>query len=194
MKQVHSNRGYPQPQSQLTEGDAHWITGTQVGLSVYTADCVPLLFLHPQLNKVAAFHCGWRGVAQRLIEKNLPLFEPDPDLRSQLMGFVGAHIRWESFEVDKDVGLQILEALPDARIKMRFVRERGPKWLVDLRGILREQVQSQGLRIAGEVHHDTFLSTRYYSARRQSKERQWSLVLTASTPEEIETLVPRLMS
>ncbi|HKM39224.1 MAG TPA: peptidoglycan editing factor PgeF [bacterium] len=33
----------------------------QIALSVYTADCVPLLFLDPVQNAIAAAHAGWKG-------------------------------------------------------------------------------------------------------------------------------------
>src|SRR5690606_41652009 len=59
-----------QPQENPPEADAHWISGSNVGLSIYTADCAPLMIVHRDRDKVAAFHCGWRGVAAKLLEKN----------------------------------------------------------------------------------------------------------------------------
>lgn len=197
LKQIHSDKGAEQPQDRPPEADAHWIYGTRVGLGIYTADCAPLILVHPQEDKVAAFHCGWRGVAGGLLEKNLSAFEPAESQRKSLHCFIGPHILWESFEVDKDVGQTILKAVPASVRKTQFVREKGErKWLIDLRGILKAQIQSQGLRLAGEIHHDTFLSNRYHSARRkcQPSDRQWSLALVADTAHEMEVLVAKLMA
>jgi copper oxidase (laccase) domain-containing protein len=37
------------------------VTGANVALSVYTADCVPLLFFDPVNGAIGAAHAGWRG-------------------------------------------------------------------------------------------------------------------------------------
>lgn len=197
MKQVHSDIGVEQPQENPPEADAHWISGSNVGLSIYTADCAPLMIVHRDRDKVAAFHCGWRGVAAKLLEKNLAAFEPDPVVRKSLLCFLGPHILWDSFEVEKEVGVKILGGAPTSTDIKKFIREKDDlKWLIDLTGVLKAQIQSQGLRLAGEVRHDTFLSSRYHSARRkcQPTDRQWSLVLIADSPHEMEVLVAKLMT
>lgn len=194
LRQVHSDRALEQPsQEPLPEADGHWAETHPLGLAVYTADCAPVLVVHPTLPKMAAFHCGWRGVAAQLLSKNLPRFEESLKVRQEMLGFIGAHILWDSFEVEPGVGEKILQGLPGPERKERFVRTWGDKWLVDLRGILKQQALSQGLRISGEIYQDTFVSSRYHSARRGpgTTERQWSVVLQG---EGLDVLVPQLMA
>lgn len=76
LKQIHSSRivviekdwkSLPSPI--VADGAITDIPG--VLLSIQTADCVPVLLYDSAHKAVGAFHAGWRGTAQRIVEKGV---------------------------------------------------------------------------------------------------------------------------
>jgi YfiH family protein len=59
-------------------------------LAMQTADCVPVLVVDPVNRAVGAFHAGWRGTAQRIVERGIGLmraeFGSDPSLLHAAIG------------------------------------------------------------------------------------------------------------
>lgn len=56
------------------EADGIWTTESRILLSVKTADCIGLLFYHPNQNIIGAIHAGWRGLAKKISIKFLQKF------------------------------------------------------------------------------------------------------------------------
>jgi YfiH family protein len=67
-----------------------------------TADCLPVLICDKQGTQVAAVHCGWRSLAQSILEKTLNNFTQPSDL----LVYLGPAISKQYFEV----GVDVLEA------------------------------------------------------------------------------------
>jgi len=42
-------------------------------IGVFTADCLPVLLAEPTRGVIAAVHAGWRGLAQRIVEKTVAM-------------------------------------------------------------------------------------------------------------------------
>jgi polyphenol oxidase len=59
------------------EGDAVFSNSSQHLLSVLTADCIPILFYHPD-GVVAATHAGWRGLLNEIIPATLKVLPKNP--------------------------------------------------------------------------------------------------------------------
>lgn len=74
MHQVHSpiihrvsNASDPHPAA----GDGLITNAPGVLIAVKTADCIPVIVVDPVRRVVGAFHAGWRGTAQRIVEKGI---------------------------------------------------------------------------------------------------------------------------
>jgi YfiH family protein len=74
MHQVHSpiihrvsNATDPQP----TAGDGLITDVPEVLIAVKIADCIPVITVDPVRRAVGAFHAGWRGTVQRIVEKGI---------------------------------------------------------------------------------------------------------------------------
>ncbi|HKF21807.1 MAG TPA: peptidoglycan editing factor PgeF [Candidatus Angelobacter sp.] len=70
-RQVHSDVIHvlhTLPQAPLV-GDGMVTNLTGVAVAILTADCLPVLVVDKKNKVVAAFHAGWRGTAQRIVEK-----------------------------------------------------------------------------------------------------------------------------
>ena len=73
LRQVHSDiihRVHAVPAEQLT-GDGLVTDTPGLLLAIQTADCLPVLLVDPKRCAVGAFHAGWRGTVQRIVEKGV---------------------------------------------------------------------------------------------------------------------------
>ncbi|HAA58339.1 MAG TPA: hypothetical protein DCE42_26490 [Myxococcales bacterium] len=105
-------------------------------IGVKTADCVPVLMADPGSGVVAAIHAGWRGVVSRIVPKTLSLMrEYVPNAKPVVV--IGPHIREDAFQVGAEVAAQFPGYHKDDP------SEEG-KYLVDLVGVLREQLEASG--------------------------------------------------
>jgi YfiH family protein len=52
-------------------GDGLITNAPGVAIAVKTADCIPVIAVDPVRRVVGAFHAGWRGTAQRIVEKGI---------------------------------------------------------------------------------------------------------------------------
>jgi len=75
LRQVHSAvvvvSGAVQDAHPVCEGDGLLTNRPGVLLGVQTADCVPVLVADCKRRAVAAFHAGWRGTVQRIVERGI---------------------------------------------------------------------------------------------------------------------------
>ena len=78
VRQVHSNRSVliraadgclAQPGTVEADGLLSDEPGRLIG--ILTADCIPVLVADPEHRAVAAFHAGWRGTVERIVELGL---------------------------------------------------------------------------------------------------------------------------
>lgn len=76
IRQIHSGasvvlRAGEPVWSEAPQADGVMSDQTGVLLAVQTADCIPVLVADAERRVVAAFHAGWRGTAQRIVERGV---------------------------------------------------------------------------------------------------------------------------
>ncbi|MEK6554411.1 MAG: polyphenol oxidase family protein [Bdellovibrionota bacterium] len=88
-----------------TEGDSLVASGATFrgALGISTADCLPVILVSK--NKLAGVHAGWRGVENEIIYKTL---QNHFAAEESISAYVGPHIQWSSFEVDRELGEKFL--------------------------------------------------------------------------------------
>ena len=90
LKQVHGNRVVPSS-STLQEADGHWSSEKFIGLSIVTADCLPIMLATNQL--ICAIHAGWRGLEQEIIHEAIRRLSSQPS--GPIQAYIGPHIlKW----------------------------------------------------------------------------------------------------
>ncbi|MDI3522713.1 MAG: purine-nucleoside/S-methyl-5-thioadenosine phosphorylase / adenosine deaminase [Bacillota bacterium] len=114
-------------------------------LSVYTADCVPLLFLDPVRPAVGAVHAGWRGsvdgVALATLAKMSAVYGTRP---GDMLVAMGPSIGPCCYEVDERVLAPLKAHFPFWR---EVVQAHGSgHWLLDLWELNRRQLVAAGVR------------------------------------------------
>ena len=133
------HRDYP-------ECDALVTNAPGVALTVFTADCTPLLFHDPVTGAVGAAHAGWRGTVSAIGAKTVQAMVRDFGCRPEdIRAAIGPNIGFCHFETDADVPEALLSAFGE---EVRpFIRRSGAKYHVDLK-----QVNAFVLRRAGVQH------------------------------------------
>ena len=109
----------------LMTGDGLLTAAPGLLLGILTADCVPVLIADMRRRVVGAFHAGWRGTVQRIVEKGaaemIARFGSKPADLGALIGpaigaccyIVGSEVR-ERFLVEFEYGAEVMSLVPEA--------------------------------------------------------------------------------
>ena len=132
------HRDYP-------ECDALVTNTSGVALTVFTADCTPILFHDPVTGAVGAAHAGWRGTASAIAVKTAEAMVREFGCKPEdIRAAIGPNIGFCHFETHSDV--------PDAMIAafgedvMPYIRRAGEKYYVNLKEINALILRRAGLR------------------------------------------------
>lgn len=132
------HRDYP-------ECDALVTNQPGIALTVFTADCTPLLFHDPVTGAVGAAHAGWRGTAAAIGPKTVQAmvreFGCDP---ANIRAAIGPNIGFCHFETDKDVPDAMVAAF--GKETLPFIRKVSAKYYVNLKEINALILRRAGLR------------------------------------------------
>ncbi|MBR2742724.1 MAG: peptidoglycan editing factor PgeF [Clostridia bacterium] len=119
--------------NKFENADAFVTSERGAALTIFMADCVPILLLDPKKRVIAACHSGWRGTVQRIGEKtvNVMLKRYGCDA-GDMLGAIGPSIGPCCFEVDAPV-VREFEAAFDFLPRKEYIKEcGGGKYHIDL--------------------------------------------------------------
>ena len=142
-----------------------------VALTVFSADCTPILFFDPVQNAIGAAHAGWRGTAAQIGAKTVKAmcaqFGCNPE---NIRAAIGPCISQCCFETDADVPKAMREAFgSDAEKAIRAVGEKYYVNLKELNAISLRRVGVEKIDIAAEC--TACAPIRFWSHRRVGNER-----------------------
>ena len=152
------HRSYP-------ECDALVTNDPGVALTVFTADCTPLLFHDPVTGAVGAAHAGWKGTAQNIaaktVEAMVQSFGCDP---ANIRAAIGPNVGYCHFETDADVPEAMIAAYGEE--VRAYIRQQGEKFYLDLKAINALSIRRAGVRHI-EISDDCTMCRpdRYWSHR-----------------------------
>ena len=138
-----------------------------LGLTISTADCLPIFLVDPRHRAIGAVHAGWRSSAKRIVAQALTIMQDaygtDP---ADCHAAIGPGIRGCCYEVDEPVVARVQvasRAWPSC-----LTRARGDRWMLDLAQLNRAFLLELGCGPERVV--DTGLCTgcqrdRFYSYR-----------------------------
>ena len=170
LRQVHSDLIHvvqAQPDQPLA-GDGLITNLPNIALAIQTADCFPILLVDPKHKAVGAFHAGWRGTIQRIVEKGLGLMRREyGTLPGDVYAAIGPGIGKCCYEVGEEFKekfdtqfsyshelfheVQESDAVRD-KYPMLFLNKRAPghgdmviKSFLDLQEVNRRQLTAAGV-------------------------------------------------
>ena len=140
----------------VKERDYHDIDGLvtddpSVVLTVFYADCVPLLFADPVRHVIGTAHAGWRGstggIGKNMVEALQKNYGSGPE---DLHVAIGPSICTPCYEVGEEVIAQVRDALSGSGVSVSQVcyrREQAPadKWQLDLHALNRLLLTEAGI-------------------------------------------------
>ena len=136
--------------SPVTEGCDGLVTNEpDVALTVFSADCTPILFYDPVARAVGAAHAGWRGTALGIAAETVRRMQEEFGCRPEnIRAAIGPCICQNCFETDEDVPEAMRKAL--GAEAEAAIRPSGNKYYVNLK-----MLNAMWLRRAGVEHIDT---------------------------------------
>lgn len=115
-------------------------------LGIYTADCVPILMVDSKRKIAGAFHGGWRGIIADIAGAGVRAMVKLGARASDIRTAMGPSIGNCCFEVDAELGRRFEREIAGARNHTR--PGRPSKTFVDLRAVVRDQLERAGLAAA----------------------------------------------
>ncbi|MBO4266534.1 MAG: peptidoglycan editing factor PgeF [Lachnospiraceae bacterium] len=121
-----------------------YVTNRQhVPLAIFTADCVPLLMEDAVTGTVGAVHCGWRSTVADIEKNAVDAFVSLGSQPGDICAAIGPAIGRCCFEVGPEVVDAVNALIGDGASS--FYEKRGEKFMLDLRGVVRERLIMLGL-------------------------------------------------
>ncbi len=145
--------------------DAAWTQTPQQPCVVMAADCLPILLCDRAGKTVAAAHAGWRGLAGGIIAATVQHMAVAP---AELIAWLGPAIGADRFEVGKEVHAAFLAL--DANHGASFRPSTQDRWLADIYGLARRQLNQLGIQHVYGGHFCTFNQPElFFSYRREQR-------------------------
>lgn len=177
LNQTHSCLMVEAGQTNSPNADACYTQKASLACAVMTADCLPILMWRTDGSAVAAFHAGWRGLANDILAENFPILLEQGNKSSQWQAYIGPAIGQTHFEV----GIEVLETfyeaatsedLLDATIAASMPSKQNPlKYHLDLPAIAKAQLNHLGVHDVWGGTECTYDDAKhYYSYRRASQQ------------------------
>jgi YfiH family protein len=142
------------------KADAVGSAARGVACGVKIADCVPVLVGDRASGAALAIHSGWQGTCANVVAAGVAALRDELGRDGELVAAIGPHIELCCFEVSDDVAQRLAACAPAVSV---VDRGRGPKPHVDLRAIIRAQLDALG--IANDAIDDVYGCTRCDAAR-----------------------------
>jgi conserved hypothetical protein TIGR00726 len=144
---------------------------SEIGLITRFADCTPIIIYDP-INKVHAnIHSGWRGTLKNIARKAIDMMVKNFSSNvSDIIVVLGPSISKEDFEVEEDVYLMFKEKF--SNISDFSIAKNETKYLIDLKGIIKQDLLEKGLKNENIVDIDlsTYSTSFLHSYRRDKEE------------------------
>jgi len=151
-------------------------------LSVFTADCYPILIFDPRHNASGAVHAGWKGAAGEIVIKAIDAMQKNfGSIPAECLAYIGTGISAEAYEVSREVA----NAFQTNESKPSHYSVKEQKYLLDLRQANYRQLLDAGIQISN-IERSSFCSYRdstlFFSYRRDkgTTGRMVSLIGTSS--------------
>lgn len=176
LKQVHGSKTIVFPRGSRVKGvqeigPADGIIIDEPGqfCVIRTADCVPVIAVAPGRKAAALFHAGWRGTAERVVEKGLSQFLAHTQTRpADIVVGLGPCLRKCCYEVGKDV-IQAFRCSGQGKAVTNGH--------LDLVTANREQMRNLGITriLDAEICTSCSVDTFYSYRREKTEQRFWTL-------------------
>lgn len=168
LDQVHGTavvRADGRSAAKVPTADAAWTDEPGLGLAIMTADCLPVVIVSRDGDRVGIAHGGWRGLVAGVLGRLLGELGP---AQNGYAAWIGPGIGVAAYEVGAEVADQVRDTVPAMNREAPVLRPgKAPgKYQLDLAELARRQLMELDV---DEVYLSgvcTFADRRCYSYRR----------------------------
>ena len=115
-------------------------------LWVYTADCMPIFFADKMTRKVAALHCGRKGLEKNIIKNLIKIFDNLGTSRDDLLVAIGPTISKEHYLLDKKTLKEFYRKAKNQKLTTNLTQTEKKIYFNDLNNLKRENLNQLDLR------------------------------------------------
>ena len=192
IKQIHSNNiAFT---SELTShgivnADGLFCDNNNQNLWIYTADCMPILFADKYQRRIAAIHCGRKGLEKNIISNAIKIFETIGSSKKDILVSIGPSISADNYLLDKKTFYKFFFAIDRSFSKVNKnlnifnnLNDYEPTPL-DIKKyaylqLLMENLDPNNIDISDECTYS--LPNEFHSWRRsKNNKRQWSVICSS---------------
>ena len=152
-------------------GDAMVSEVKNIGISILTADCAPVLFYDPNKKIIGCAHSGWKGALNGIIRNTVKKFNELNSNNNDLIAVVGPCINKKNYEVKVDFFEKFISQ--DKNNESFFRKISSEKYVFDLRGFINKELSNLNIKNIDNIEMDTFSERElFYSYRRSRLNRE----------------------
>ena len=167
LKQIHSARVIclDQRPETVESADAMVTRTPLLNLSIQTGDCAPVLLADPLHRVIGAAHAGWRGARSGIVEATLlAMVRLGADIK-EIVAAIGPSIHQAHYQVSADFQAQFSADV------QRFFALFDDGVHFDLPSYVAHRLKEAGVRKVDMSSIDTHTDLRFYSYRRDPKDK-----------------------
>ena len=135
-----------------------------VPITVFGADCLPVMFLDPVEGVIATAHSGWKGtlskISRKAAEKMMNDYSSKPE---NIIVAIGPSIRSCHYEVSEELGEKFFEEFGDT-----CVGRNGNKPHIDMQQAVKIQLEEVGVRNVVDSEICTYCNSDMYFSHRKT--------------------------
>ena len=147
-------------------GDAIVTKIKNIGISILTADCAPILIYDPQKKIIGCVHSGWRGALNGIIKNTLKKFINLNSNTEDLIAVVGPCIKKENYLVKDDFYNKF--TLQNNKYDIFFNKVDKNSYAFDLRSFINREIYNHGVKNIENIELDTFSESEFFYSYRRS--------------------------
>ena len=170
LNQIHSADALIATDKNITnrpEGDALVTKLQNVAIGIYTADCIPVLFVDQKNSVIAAAHAGWKGAKNGIIENVIDKMISIGAKIDNISVLIGPSIHQKSYEVSADYYENfIAESSNNKQFFIDSVKKE--HYMFDLIGYTKYKISLAGIQNIHHINNDTFSNKELYPSYRRS--------------------------
>ena len=138
-----------------------------IGISILTADCAPILFYDQKKKIIGCAHSGWKGALNGIIKNTVKKFNELNSDNNDLIAVIGPCISRKNYEVKKDLFDKFISQ--DKNNEIFFKLADDEKLLFDLRGFINKEILNLGIKNIENIEMDTFSNKEFFYSYRRSQ-------------------------
>jgi len=152
-------------------GDAMVSEVKNIGISILTADCAPVLFYDPNKKIIGCAHSGWKGALNGIIKNTVKKFNELNSNNNDLIAVVGPCIKKDNYKVQIDFFKKFVDQ--DKINENFFQKINGEQYNFDLRSFINKELTNLNIKKIENIEMDTFSQRElFYSYRRSRLNRE----------------------